>query len=368
MAERKLTRTEWAEYQVEELLSVPLVSEFVFRSPKHSDPTEKEVVDHLILHNGEGILLSQKAQEDPEARTPARNEAWVRKQIAGAASQVCGAIRNPKDQPKWCEHPRRGRVEFPCLPRIIHAIALAETTHAVDLTPTASDLPEDYLGVPLTYLALNDFLNLVMELRTIPELLEYIAARRRLASSTFYRIGDEKVLFEAYLLNGGTFGVVATHEDARRLLLERQNDVKEALRRNTENLYYSGYMEYVADELSVRDPDYARGLSAAVVAMFDDDGNRRHYLLLKQILADLRLRERAELGKAFLEVSENLAGQPQGLSFKAARLDHRDRAFLFCRFEKLEQGSFASGRCNVDRGGIGALSQAGLSCVGGSGR
>ena len=46
-------------------MSLPLISEFVFRSPKHNDPTEKEVIDHLIVHKGDGILISQKAQEDP---------------------------------------------------------------------------------------------------------------------------------------------------------------------------------------------------------------------------------------------------------------------------------------------------------------
>ena len=47
---------------------MPLVSEFVFRAPKHNDPTEKEVIDHLIIHNNQSILISQKAQEDPDKR------------------------------------------------------------------------------------------------------------------------------------------------------------------------------------------------------------------------------------------------------------------------------------------------------------
>ena len=65
MVEAVKTRTLWAERQVEEVLSLPLISEFVFRSPKHKDPTDKEVIDHLIVHKGDGILISQKAQENP---------------------------------------------------------------------------------------------------------------------------------------------------------------------------------------------------------------------------------------------------------------------------------------------------------------
>jgi hypothetical protein len=101
MAAPQIARTDWAELQVEELLSVPLISEFVFRSPKHIDKTEKEVIDHLILHKQQCILLSQKAQENPDKLTIADNETWVLKYIQNALKQIRGAIRNPSDQPKW---------------------------------------------------------------------------------------------------------------------------------------------------------------------------------------------------------------------------------------------------------------------------
>ena len=146
MEEPKITRTEWAELQVEELLSVPFVSEFVFRSPKHNDPDEKEVIDHLIIHRDRCILLSQKAQEEPDKRTPERNELWVLKNIQNALKPIRGVIRNPDDRPKWCEHPRRGRVEFDSIPPIIHGIALAETWRPVDLSSSAADLPLEHYG------------------------------------------------------------------------------------------------------------------------------------------------------------------------------------------------------------------------------
>jgi len=169
MAAPQIARTGWAELQVEELLSVPLISEFVFRSPKHIDRTEKEVIDHLILHRQQCILLSQKAQENPEKRTIADNETWVLKQIQNALKQIRGAIRNPSDQPKWCVHPRRGRFEFDALPPIVHGIAMVETWHPVDLSSIAAALPLEYLGVPITYMSINDFINLVVQLRTVPD-------------------------------------------------------------------------------------------------------------------------------------------------------------------------------------------------------
>ena len=55
-------RTQWAERHVEEFLGLPLVREFVLRSPQTIDGTQKEVADHLILHGEGGILISQKCQ------------------------------------------------------------------------------------------------------------------------------------------------------------------------------------------------------------------------------------------------------------------------------------------------------------------
>ena len=198
-----MTRTLWAERQVEELLSLPLISEFVFRSPKHNAPTEKEVIDHLIVHKGDGILISQKAQDDPTSRTAHKNELWVLNNIQDALKPIYRAIRKPDDRPKWCEHPRRGRVEFATLPRIIHGVALVETWRPVDLKEVAADLPLEYLGVPITYMSINDFLNVVMQMRTVPEVLEYLNARRELPSACLHVVGDELPLYELYMMNGG---------------------------------------------------------------------------------------------------------------------------------------------------------------------
>jgi hypothetical protein len=329
MERPKITRTEWAELQVEKLLSIPFVSEFVFRSPKHNDPDEKEVIDHLLIHGGRCILLSQKAQEEPDKRTPERNELWVLKNIQNALRPIRGVIRNPDDRPKWCEHPRRGRIEFDCIPSIIHGIALAETWRPVDLSPAASDLPLEYMGIPLTYLSINDFLNLAVQLRTVPELLEYLSARRTLPEVSLRRVGDEWTLFEFYLLNSGSFTGCTGHDDAKQKLLANADAVTEALERNSEHRFYSSLLEYVADCLAVRDPDYAQGLSEDLLALFDPDGERKNYILLQEILVDLRLRERAELGRAFHSVTERVCEQGDGLSFQASHIDGKDRVFLF---------------------------------------
>jgi hypothetical protein len=325
-----MARTDWAELQVEQLLSVPLVSEFVFRSPKHNDPDEKEVIDHLIVHRGQSIILSQKAQDDPLKRSDTRNAQWVLKNIQNALKPVRGVVRNPDLRPKWCEHPRRGHVEFTTLPPIAHAIVLAETSRPVDLYSESADLPLEYMGVPITYLSLNDFLNLVVQLRTVPELLEYLGHRRSLPTTALHTIGDEKPLFELYLANGGNLNGCTGHADARRAIETHADLVQEALARNAEYRYFSGLMEHVADSLATRDPNYAEGLSKDALALFDVDSKRQNYMVLQEVLTNLRLRERAELGRAFHTLCDHVSRQPQGLAFQAAHFDGRHWVFLLC--------------------------------------
>jgi hypothetical protein len=320
---------DWAELQVEELLSVPLVSEFVFRSPKHNDPDEKEVVDHLIVHRGQSIILSQKAQVTPLKRSDMRNAQWVLKNIQNALKPVRGVIRNPDDRPKWCEHPRRGRVEFTTLPPLAYGIVLAETWRPVDLHSAAADLPLEYMGVPITYLSISDFLNLVVQLRTVPELLEYLQHRRSLPETVLHTIGDEKPLFQLYLTNGGNLNGCSGHADARREIETHTDLVEDALARSGEYRHYSRLMEHVADCLATRHPNYVEGLSEDARALFDPDSKRQNYMVLQEMLTNLRLRERAELGKAFHALCKHVSLQPQGLAFQSAHFDGRNWVFLF---------------------------------------
>jgi len=68
MPEEPKERGIWAERKVQDFLSLPFVSEFVFRSLQTLDGTQKEVADFLIAYPGVGILMSQKTQKDPSAR------------------------------------------------------------------------------------------------------------------------------------------------------------------------------------------------------------------------------------------------------------------------------------------------------------
>jgi hypothetical protein len=212
------------------------------------------VADHLILQNGSGILISQKCQEDPASRDERKAELWARKNAKGGVRQLCGALR-AGTRLIWCDHPRRGRVEFPRgLPPITHGIVLTEVFQPVDLQPDADDLPLSCGSTPITYLSVNDFLNLAVELRTAPELIAYLDARRSLPIPDVRRIGSERPLFGLYLLGDGSLAGCAGMSDATVAVAAQENRLAEALARKKESDIYSGLLEHVADALGTRHP------------------------------------------------------------------------------------------------------------------
>lgn len=319
-------RTEWAERETEEILSQPFVREFVFRNLRTLDgTTPHQAGDFLILRRGSGILVEQKCQEDPTTRTPAKLELWARKQAKAGWRQLRRALTRPRGRRVWCDHQRRGPVEFKAgLPVIRHGVVIVEVLREVNLNSGAGNLPLDCAGIPITYLSVNDFLNLAVNLRTVPELTEYLAGRRSLPHHELRVIGDEKTLFHFYLLNGGSFAGCLGRTDARIAVASQQHRLGELLERKAEADLHSLRLEYVADKFAARHPNFTvafpRGFSKDT---FDPAQQESASLEIQEELADLRLRERSELGGAFEGAIRQLSDKEEGFVFMAARLDSK---------------------------------------------
>ena len=290
----------------------------------------------LIIHENKSILVSQKCQEDPSVRDHAKTFSWVRKNAAAAVAQLRGALRTVESKrPAWCLHPRRGRVDFlHGLPQIDHAIAIVEVFERIQLPLDDAKFPLEMNGKPTTYFSVNDFLNVAVELRTVPEIFEYLTARRSLPDSDLRVIGDEKSLFEFYLLNGGTFHGCGCRSDAASSVAKRQDELAEVLNAKSEWDKYSGLLEQVAYELATRHPAYALDLSAETLSAYDDPADRKNYLEMQAVLADLRLKERAELGRAFFGTIQSMREKDEGFSYMAAYLDAKPNWVFVCGSSK----------------------------------
>ena len=312
----------WAEHYVREFMSLPFISEFVYHSLQTIDTSQKEVADFLVFYPGAGILISQKTQKDPVGRSPEKVSSWALKQAVKAVAQLQGALRTARGKPIWCDHPRRGRVELPeGLPPIDHGIVLIEVFQSVDLNPRADELPLQYQNTPISYLSLNDFLNIAIELRTVPEIMAYLNARRSLPYTDLRIIGDERALFEFYLLNGGSLRGCAGKADAAAAVAGRQDELQRALQAKWDSDQYSGLMEDVADKLAERRRDCAQGLSPELLAMYDAPEQRSNYLILQATIANLGLRVRSELGRAFEDTITKREVLGRSLLYRAMHVD-----------------------------------------------
>ena len=171
---------------------------------------------------------------------------------------------------------------------------------------------------------------MAVELRTTPELLEYLTARRSLPEPDLRVIGDERSLFEFYLLNNGSFDGCASRADAKRVVNEAKDRLQQAIRLKAEADLPATLLEDVADALATRHPANAETLSEELLALFDAPEERKNYLELQGVIANLRLRERAELGRSFEETIQRGAVQTEGLIYKAVHVDTcPDWAFVF---------------------------------------
>ena len=318
-------RTVWAERHVAELLSLPFFSEFVFPDLQTNERTKKEqVADFLISLRGCGIIVQQKCQENPAARTSQKIDLWARKKAKEGWSQVRRVFTRRNEFPVWCDHPLRGHIEFRSgLPPIQHCVVAIEVFQPVDLQQGDESLPLEYNGIPITYLSLNDFLNLAVQLRSIPELTDYLAARRSLRPADLGQIGDEATLFSFYLLNDGSFAGCAGLSEARVAVAAQPDRLRDALQRKVESDQYAVLLEDVAENLATRNPKYSGGLPAELLAADDPGAQRQNYLEMLAAIADLRLRERAELGNIFHGAIERISGKGHGFTFRAVRLDSK---------------------------------------------
>jgi hypothetical protein len=299
-------RTLWAEMFVDGFSSRPLTAECVFYSPQYIDRgKQKEVCDFLLVLRGNAILVSMKSQDDPSSRTGDKLRRWTIKNATNALNQARGALNTIAREPFWCQHSRRGQVEFkPGSIRVAHVVVLTEVFD--DAVEFPNELSLLLGSVPVTYLSLNDFLNLINELRAFPDITAYLDARRMLPHKSLRMVGHEVPFYKYYILNAGSFAGCAGYADARISSAARDAEWQAVLSAGQSRHKFASLVEYVSDALATRPKTFSEGLDAQTVAGFDPSDDRRHYLLMQEELCDLRLAERTALGQQFANVIDKV--------------------------------------------------------------
>ena len=190
----------------------------------------------------------------------------------------------------WCQHSRRGRVDFKQGSiRIAHVIVLTEIFHEPVELP--DKLPLLLGSVPVTYLSLNDFLNRINELGAFPDFVAYLNARRMLPHKSVRMVGHEVPFYKYYILNTGSFADCADYADARICSAARDAEWQTVLAAGQSRQMFAGLTESVSDALATRLKNFSDGLDAQTLAGVDPTDARKNYLIMQEELCDLRLVE-----------------------------------------------------------------------------
>jgi hypothetical protein len=324
-----MSRSKYLEKFAAEFAAVPFVAECVFPNPHYlKKGLQKEACDLLIALRERGIAVQMKNLDDPEARSPEKRPSWIQKQAVAAVSQLSGAIRTLTREPIWCMHPRRGRVDIPAGSiQVSHGLVLVECGGTQ--TDLQLGLPLDVQGIPVTYLDTNDFLNLVQQLRSLPDLVRYLDARAQLGKDTRHSIGGEQAILEHYLLQGESFRGWTSYATAVAASVN-ERDVRRAAFTEKQRRDLPGTLvEYVADQLATRLPNYTEGLSPDTIELYDADATRRRYLDMQATLCDLSLVGRRQLGSAMMQIFPQPGTPPKvDFMYRAVWLDEKP-GFLF---------------------------------------
>jgi hypothetical protein len=356
------TRTTSAERFFEHFAGIPLTAECVYYSPQFLDKgIQKEVCDFLLVLRGEAILVSMKSQEDPTKRSGEKLTGWIVKNAERAARQAKGALRNIDLNPFWCQHGRRGRVDFePRSIKVRHLVVITELFGQTVELP--GEFPLEIGDVPVTYLAVNDFLNLVYELRAFADISEYLGARRSLPARTLRTVGDEKPLYSYFILNEGSFAGCGGYEDARITAAAREADLEMHAYFKPVRDRLAGTIECVSDRLATRLENYQEGLAPTLAAFYDDPAARKNYLMMQEELCDLSLGDRQAIGMQLHRVMESVeeSDEPVALNYAVGYTDAKpDFLYVLIAAKGIERESLLLHETMLLRAGMAHFRKAG---------
>ena len=177
---------------------------------------------------------------------------------------------------------------------------------------------------------MNDFLNIVNELRTLNDLLLYLDARCSICPELQRTVGIEKVIFEYYVLCEGSPREIDSLKDIEEEIRERGIEVKSRIGKRRDANLQARIIERLADRLSTRLEAHEEGLDEEIACLFDPASERSNYLLIQDELCDLVLDERRKLGASLSGAIEIVKQEDsnESMVYQAAHLDSKPH-FLY---------------------------------------
>lgn len=317
------TRTLYMEKMVAELLGLPLIRENVFHSAKYFDGNnDKEVCDVLLMHRGQAIVVSIKAQDKERDQTATAR--WLKKNGTKAIAQLGGAYRTLSYHAIWCEHGILGKKYFQAgeiTPR--HGVVLLESKFEMLVNVEPDQI--DRLGsvVPITLMTIQDFINLAQHLRTWRDLEAYLNSRWGVLQEPDRRvIGAELPLLGYYTAMKDTFSGCRSIDDAKIVTAAGRHVRDGSAFRDRERILASMLEDFIAG-ITIAGP---------VDLPPENEGLRQCFRISKEAkdivrddFCDLTIQERAMLGEQISYLSMRVAEsqEPDAAMYATVRSERR---------------------------------------------
>lgn len=188
-----------------EMLSEPLLQDFVHLRPILLQAMNKELCDVLVEDEPDCIVIQLKVQDLSKAKANRNDDLWVKKQLAKAEKQIKGAVRSMPIYDLACFNPARGEITFKAGQlKAKHGIVVVDYN---SLPFLLDDKLENRTkqNIPIHYLTYNDFIVLCQNLKTLPDLMNYLDERAKIPKWSRPQLADEKNIYAYYLMNKAEF-------------------------------------------------------------------------------------------------------------------------------------------------------------------
>lgn len=281
------------------------LQDFLFLRPGRVS-IRKELADLLAILDDKCLCIQIKARGNDSPTWGQRYTNWPMKQFVKAGRQAAGSIRKMATSEVLAFNSWRGNVVF----------------HAGDLIPVCGIALVEYLGppfvlttevkhqtpkgIPIHYFSLNDFLNLVDILGTLPDIIEYLRQRALVSDAVKCRIRNERDLCATYLLDGHLRPGLSYEEVETRW--SHLTDVEESFERKRKHNIFVDFYNGIIDKLRHQDPDTLSYQPPELAEYVKPVSNKTSYLEIATRLNKLPYIYRREIGKHLFQTAKAVKG------------------------------------------------------------
>jgi len=281
------------------------LQDFLFLRPKIAG-RHKELTDLLAILEDKCLCIQIKASGKGSPHSRQRLTKWASKKFIEADSQAAGATRKVMTSNISAIHPWRGNVSFHAGDLIpICGIALVEYFGPPFTLPSEIKYQTSN-GIPIHYFSLNDFLNLVDLLGTLPDIIEYLRQRASISDDARSIIGKERDLYATYLLDGHLQSGLSYRDVENRW--SHLIDEEESFDRKRKHNIFVDFYNGLIDELHQRDPDKLSYQPPELIKYMKPVSDRTSYLEIATRLNKLPYNYRREIGKHLFQTAKAVKG------------------------------------------------------------